>query len=214
MDLLNVAVARSIWNFDLAELNNKGRRLYPDVIELIRDHYDFEDELDNVKLEDRFTLLNGQYQAKHALISVSLRFFSDGISAETTSTTDDSDAFLSDVLGWLQAELGMNYHPGIIKTRGYHSELVVKSDLALGSVCEKLQRFAEHLSALSVFGKAESQELASVYFGASEKTMAAFTFERKAGAPFGEHKFYSRAPFSTAEHLKLLRKFETMMADS
>src|SRR5216684_2668536 len=109
MDLVNVAIARSIWLFDVAELNNHGRRLHPDVLDIIREHYDFDDEADPPKPEDKFKLLNGQYQASHALVNVSLQIFSDGMWAETTSNTNVSDAFLEDLLHWLKSELHMNY---------------------------------------------------------------------------------------------------------
>jgi hypothetical protein len=211
MDLINVATARSMWTFDIVELNNQGRRLYPDVLGLIREHYDFDDEEDPPKPENKFKLLNGAYQAKRGLVNISLQVFNDGIWAETTSNTEDSDAFLEDLLSWLKSELGMNYHPRLVKIKGNISELVVHSDVALGAVCRKFKLFADRLSTVSLYQKIEHQELAAVFFGASEKSVSSFTFERKAATPFEESKFYCRAPLATDLHFELLKEFEGIL---
>jgi hypothetical protein len=213
MELISIAVARSTWNLDIAELNCKGMRLYPDVMDRIREHYDFDEEEDPPKGEDRFKLANGRHQIPQGDIVaiIALQFFADGISAETRAHTDASDAFLEDLFGWLKSDLGMYYHKNLIRQKTYQSELSVRSNVALGAVCEKLQRFAERLSTVSLFGKTEQQELASIYFGASGGTFSSFSFERKATTPFRENRFYCRAPLTTTEHFRLLQEFENII---
>ena len=121
--------------------------------------------------------------------------------------------FLEDLFGWLKTDLGLNYHGALIKQKGYQSELVVRSNVALGKVSGKFLRFAEQLSTIPLFGKVEPQELVAIYFGASEKSASSFTVERKAATPFQENKYYCRAPLPTTQHLALLKEFEAVMAD-
>lgn len=213
MELINVAVARSLWHFGVEELNRKGIRVYPNVVERIRERYDFDEEDESAKPEDRFKLKNGAFKGSHGEeVPIRLEIYNDGLLAETISTTEDSDAFLEDLLTWLNTEFGMNYYPSLVRKKGYQSEVVIRSDVPLGSVCDKLKRFAERLSTIPLFETIEPQELVSLYFGATLKTQASFTFERRSAAPFDERKFYCRAPLSTSQHLDLIRDFESIMS--
>jgi len=40
-----------------------------------------------------------------------------------------------------------------------------------------------------------------------------FYIERKLGAPFPENKYWSKSPFTTADHLRVLQEMEQMMAE-
>ena len=59
MDLINVAIARATWTFDIAELNSPGLRIYPDIITELRHHYEFDPEPSPPTLESRWKLLKG-----------------------------------------------------------------------------------------------------------------------------------------------------------
>ena len=213
MELVNVAVARAIAILDLAELNNRGLRVYPDLLDSIRKKYDFDKEADPAKLENRYKLFNGFYSTNHGKVTVGLQLYSDGVWAETNTNTTDSEAFLNDLLNWSKTELGMNYSPGMIKSKGYQSELVIRSNIVLTTVCDGLSKFAKRLASVPFNGRAKRQELVTVSFGADGDPSANFTFDRRTGAPFAENKFYCRAPLPTDEHFRLLQEFEALFLE-
>src|SRR5438874_7481889 len=70
MQLLNVITARSVWLFDIAELNPRGKALFPDLFEWLKEAYDFQkvpSSLTDVDDTKAFVFSNGQYQAKEEI---------------------------------------------------------------------------------------------------------------------------------------------------
>src|SRR5437773_3334627 len=90
--------------------------------------------------------------------------------------------------------------------------MVVHSLIDLG-VCDKLRMFAEHLSTLPLFGEPGKEHLVStIGFGSDGKSQVSFSFDRRAGVPFSENRYYTRAALPTADHQGVLDKFEQMLS--
>ena len=206
MPLAKVQLARSIWLFDVSELNPFGANFEP-LYNVIIQRYGF---TGLPKPEDAVTgsskYGSGKFLFGEQIIDVSLEIHSDGLIADTRHSTDASDIFLQDLLTLTGDHFHVKYPPRMAKKRAYRSELIVYADRGMEGLCEKLDRFAKILSSLT----SSKQELNAVVFG-SESKNSAFTFERKINAPFEENRFYSAALMPSGDHLALLYKFEDLL---
>jgi len=214
MNLINVAVARSVWLFALDELNRGGVRLYPTVADAVIERYDFDEIKEGEYAPEKgLHLKNGSFHgSNNREIMVNLQIYNDGIVAETISSTADTDSFIQDLLKWASAEFGMNYHPGLVRQQIYHSELIVNADVDLDSICEKLRSFSELLSALPFFGQSQKQATSAIMFGSDGKPEPSFSFERRRGVPYADNRYFTRAALPTDDHLKLLEQFDRVMS--
>src|SRR5213595_820534 len=110
MNILYVGLARTLWLFDLALLNPKGRSL-KDVIEEVAKRYKFaqapKNELD---FDDQRSLSfkGGTFVGQRKVpLLVGLNIYSDGLVADTMSSTDESTEFLNDLAKWLNDTYGL-----------------------------------------------------------------------------------------------------------
>jgi len=214
MELLNVIAARSVWLFDIAELNPRGKALFPDLFDWLKDSYNFQkvpSSLTDVDDTKAFVFSTGQYQAKEEIfVGVELKIYNDGLIANTQSSTRDTDRFLEDVLISASAEFSLNFRPEMIQKKLYVSELNVFSQKNF--VHPGLEKFGTKISqATSSNGHVEF-EFGGVSFWPRQSfpplPVSAFHFERKLNTDRDHQKYFSRAPLQTDIHLQLLADFE------
>jgi len=215
MELLSVIRARAIWLFDINDLNPRGKRIAPEMLEWLKECYSFSkvpssiDDLDETKA---LAFLNGSFQIiPENTISVDLRVYNDGVVADSRSSTKDSDKFIDEVLRSATKQFDLVYSPEMIRKRLYLSELNVRCKSTLQRLNPKLKAFGDKISPL-VNGDVE---LCSIAFWAEQKTTAPFSlfrFERKLNAAFSEHRYFAAAPLQTDDHLKLLDELESILA--
>src|SRR5580704_17868259 len=102
MQLLSVGLARSIWLFDINELNPTGKSIFPDILAWLGEEYCFQTfpraiaEIDKEK--KGYLFKTGEFQTGADTINVNLSIFGDGIVAETWASTGKGDSFLEDIL--------------------------------------------------------------------------------------------------------------------
>jgi len=78
MELVSVATAKVAWLFDIAELNPRGKSIFPEILEWLEEEYHFEKapksatDLDETKA---FAFSRGKFQAGDEILLMSnLRF--------------------------------------------------------------------------------------------------------------------------------------------
>jgi len=222
MELLSVGIARCLWFIDTRELNPRGREFQTGLFSALAEKYDFskapydeDDKTPNIKESPGYKFIDGTYSNPAGVeIMVNLTIFDDGLLAETRSSTDDSDAFLNEIVQMAVDEFGLVFKPEMILKKGYISELYVSPSRALSDLNRKLNQIAERLTALmSVSDCAAKYELAGVLFNSDPglKEPGPFRFERKIDTPFSKNKFYSFAPLPTNTHLELLEDLEHIL---
>jgi len=220
VDVLNVVTARSIWLFDIAELNPSGRSLFPDVFEWLKGLYEFEKVPSSVTDVDEtkgLVFSRGRYEIKdkpmNIDVDVELKIYHDGMVANSQSSTKYTDAFLEDTLTSLSVEFGMRYGSEMIKRKLYVSELNVKSNKSLRGINPELEHFAEGIRQLLPAKQSVEFEFGGVSFWPRQTLpptpMVAFHIERKANTDQSEQKYFSRAPLQTDDHIVLLNEFES-----
>lgn len=222
MELISVQRARSMWFFDSYELNPRGKDIGSDLLDWLKDAYQFTkspsspSDLDETK---GLVFTGGQFQAREEIfLAIELRIYNDGVIADTRSSTDDTDLFLADVFQSAAKEFSLPYRHEIIRKKMYVSELNVRTDRKLTTINPRLTEFASKLSELqgmrSLPGTTSLVELCGLSFwadGAPNPTVQSFRFERKHGTGFSEDRYYSIAPLRTTNHLKMLEDLETIL---
>ncbi len=214
MELLNVVTARAVWLFDVNELNPRGKSFFSELLDWLKDEYHFEVSPSSVTDLDKDTkalsFLRGSFQAGDEIfVDVNLKIYTDGLVADTWSSTRHSEAFLADALKSASEEFHLAYKPEAVRMKNYLSEINVYSEMNLATVNPKLAEFSERISRLVN----HEFEFAGLAFWPRQQTfpprdIASFNLERKLKTDRDEHKYFSRAPIHTDDHLHLLEEIE------
>ena len=100
MKLLSVALARTAWTFDVAEINPRGKNIFSDLVPELIARYNFKkapEEGGDFTKGMIFAL--GTFENRnHDDVQIGLTIWGDGIAADTYSSTEDSDEFLEGVI--------------------------------------------------------------------------------------------------------------------
>lgn len=214
MEILSVLRARSIWLLDLNDLNPRGKALGSELIDWLKSAYHFEkipsSPTDFEQDTKALYFGGGEFQVREEIfIAVELRIYNDGLVADTRSSTEDTDLFLTDVLETAAKEFSLPYKTDVIRKKLYLSELAVRTDKSLAVLNPKLAEFAEELSAIT----RSPVEFSGIgFWSESEPAKSAFRFERKWASEFAENRYYSRAPLSTVKHHAMLDRLEALIA--
>lgn len=210
MELSKIITARSIWLFDIDELNPRGRRVEP-IFEALKARYRFVEAAPDEK-KSGYIFKKGIFGSGQAELDIdSLDIYKDGVVLNTRSDTIRSDAVLEDAFSWLWSEHGLGSESFSAKPkRLYVSELVVHCpgvnlDKGLGILLTLKESIAKATGA-----PAPQIESQAVVFGSSDRRNL-FTFERRVGEPFSTEKYFSSASMRTADHLELLAKVTSLL---
>jgi hypothetical protein len=212
MKLISVVLARSVLLFDLGEFNPKGLNLWP-VCEWLIERYRFSaypKNLLDLNPEKALAFKAGSFNnSKGENILVSLAIYNNGIVADASSSTDDSDEFLRQVAAGIEKDFGLIVPPNA--GRSYVSQLEVGApEFSLSAFNPDLASFADSLSATvaTVDGKPRKFDFGALQFWTEDVNPATspayFRFERKLGLPFSSNHYFSQAALETQDHLEFL----------
>jgi hypothetical protein len=219
MQLLSVGLARSIWLFDVNELNPTGKSFFPDVLTWLGERYGFQTfpksigEVDSEK--KGYIFKNGNFKSGETQIMANFSFFNDGLVAETWASTEKTDAFLEDLLRAVATRYGLIYTESTVRTKQYVSEVNVRLSNSLSNLNPEIVRFGATLNRMFSRHHLPEFQMTGIIFApdtsATSYKPPGFLLERKVGAPFGESRFWSKAPFTTKDHLAALQEFENIL---
>lgn len=214
MELLNIVTARSVWLFDTAQLNPRGKAIFPELFGWLKDAYSFQKVPTSITALDEtkgLAFSGGQYQVREEIfVDVELKIYNDGLVANTRSSTRDSDRFLEDVLISGSNEFSINYRQQMVQRKLHLSELNAFS--AKNFVHPTLEAFSDKVAKATEADGRINFEFAGVSFWPRQSypplTIAGFAIERRATTDREQHNYFSRAPIHTDDHLQLLNDFE------
>lgn len=222
MDLLSVNLARSVWLFNIDELNPHGKNILADLVDWLKETYHFEkgpDSLDALNENKGLVLLNGEFQVRPEIfVQTNLTIFLDGIVAETRSSTSDTDAFVADALELATKEFSLTRRSDLIRQKLYVSELWMYCDRHLRELNPGLSQIAARIVDLIGSENKPHYEPASMEFWSDpegpQPARPPFIFQRKNQAFFKENRYWSRAPLQTHDHLEILNDLEKLLSRS
>ena len=220
MQVLSVGLARSVWLFDLNELNPKGKSIFPDALLWLGDKYAFEHfpksnaDVDTEK--KGFVFKTGEFKTDEGPVSINLSIHTDGMIAETWASTEKGDQFLDEILSSAASKYGLPFSPQMIRKKLYVSEVRVRLDGDFSKLGQNFMQFCNSLN--RVFGRHNLPpfEMTGIVFSPDTSEISykppGFMVERKTGVPFGDNCFWSKSPFTTKDHLAALEEFEKLLA--
>lgn len=219
MDIINVVTARSVWLFDLAEMNPQGKKLRPGLLTWLQNKYGFERiPSSTIDVDETKALVfsRGVFKNKEVVeIQIELKAYEDGLIANSISSTRDTDAFLEDVLQSSSKDYELIYRPEMIRRKLYISEVNFRSDKYLSNLNRKLSEFAAKISALIPGDPKPPFELGGLHFWPSQTVpdykILRFIIERKLNTLPSENKYFSSAPLPTDDHINMLNEFEEIL---
>jgi hypothetical protein len=224
MQILNVGLAKSIWLFDINDLNPTGKMIFPEILTWIGERYSFqtypkiisevqEDNANKANNEAKgFIFKTGVFKSDDDPVTVNLAIHTDGVVAESWASTEKSDQFLGEVLGLAATKFKLKFSSEIIRKKLYVSELNVRIDPPLANIGPKISRFSKFVTGLFEQHDLPPFEMTAIGFSPDTSSASykapSFVIERKVGAPFTEKRYWSKAPFPTRDHLAALAAFE------
>jgi hypothetical protein len=218
MELLGVFKAQAVWLFDANDLNPRGKYIFPDLIDWLRKTYQFQQtpkSPNDVDESKGLAFKQGAFRLGADLVTVEFTLYTDGVIANTYSSTQATDLFIEDVIKGARQEFGLKYAPNLVRSKTYLSEVTVRLDASFSKINPKLSAFADKVSKAHEYPGVGSFEIGGISFwtdnSKSVLKMAPFTIERKVNAPFSENRYFSRASLNTEVHLKLVTEFESMI---
>jgi hypothetical protein len=214
MQLLNVNRAQAVWLFDVNDLNPRGKFFLPELLEWLKETYNFQQSPKSVNDLDEtkgLTFKQGAFHMGDDLLTVEVAIYNDGLIANTYSSTHATDVFLQNLLYRASSEFELNYNETIIRSKTHLSELTVQREEPLAKLNPNLAKFADLISQAHGY----KFEVGGISFwpdvSGSALKPAPFQIERRLNAPFSENRFYTKAPLHTDKHLELLEVFDQLL---
>lgn len=202
------------------DLNPRGKSSEKNALLEIGKKYDFSigpNAADLVVAREKnqpIKYFQGSFKPKKGdAVGVDLLIYRDGIVADTRSSTDDSNAFVDDLLTWASSEFGLLPHAEVVRNKYFVSDVHVTSDHFLSVLNPKLVNFAKTITGGAKIPGADF-ELGAIGFWPDQNLPyqpIPFRFERAQGFPFSDMRYYSQAPLETDVHLSLLEKLEALL---
>ncbi len=220
MKVLGTTLARAIWVIDMQQLNPTGRSLL-DLFHAIAKRYRFSrfpQHLLDYNKDSALEFNSGTFlKSPTEDFRVGLTIYTNGITGDSLSSTDESEAFLQDMAQWAVKEHNVPFDQNSILRKSYLSQLEVKFEGELPLANPKLKflpsRIAEQ--AVQLDGKPVPYAFGGITAWpenvGKEGALQPFRLERKYGVPFADNAYFSLATLRTQDHIATLREIEAAL---
>jgi hypothetical protein len=213
MKLLTVGLARVIWFMDVNELNPNGRDLFKHLFPALIDRYKFKTyPSPGQDFKEGMKFTGGEFiKADGTVIALNVTVYTDGISADTFSSTADSEYFLREALDDLPG-LGFAFDKEMIRRKSYNSQLTVRCSGRLEYLNPRILEFASKISSAS---DSIRFDVSAIELWPDQTILnkpVNFSFQRKAGDPWNGDRYWSQAGVPTDTHLELLKELEAILS--
>lgn len=223
MKIINYEGGRVTWLFPIEEFGKLGGVIIHSLVAAIVARYNFQTSPpsllpEQVNVGMKFGL--GQFKFKGELVHIGeFGIYSDGIAAGAAKT-DRAEAFLEDMVAWLQREFDFRNITTPIKKIS-SSNLVFEFDFPIEKVLNPKQQLSSIVSKAlgEMHGINRVAVLTRLDFQLDrpieERTNnpIRFTLELRNGAAPGQNRYFSSAPISTDEHEAALIEIEASLAN-
>jgi hypothetical protein len=219
MKLISVDLARATWLFPVEEIIPLGGANGPAIVQAIASKYDFAQAPTNPTREDidknGLKFAAGQFEYENEPINVGeFIVYNDGIMTSSTST-ENSEAFLDDVSDFLRDDFGFRPIVSNVK-RIFLSSVVVEFATSISSALKAFETLSNIVGAKlnAIDGTNYPVELARIDFDLNKDPefrppfVPRFSIEKRINTPSSLRRYISGAPIRTRDHLALLDQIE------
>jgi hypothetical protein len=165
----------------------------------------------------------GQFQnGAQPLVITDFAIYTDGLAA-VAEKTEWAELFLEDVISWVKAECGFREITSGVR-RLYSSSVVVDFENSPSNLVRQFKQIADFISdrTITIASSRKQMDFARLDFEIDKRTLASegqvaiskFILERRAGVAFGQERYFSAAPMTTADHLLTLEEIERIAASA
>jgi len=213
MKLLSVGLARAFWFMDVNELNPHGQDLFTHLFPSFVGDYKFKTyPAPGQDFKDGMKFIGGEFvKDDGTVIGLNVTVYTNGISADTFSSTKDSEDFLKEALDELP-QIGFAFDEEMVQRREYNSQVTVKFSGRLEYLNPRLLEFANILSSVSGGIKFDTSAIELWPDQTILNKPVNFSFQRKSGDPSDSDRYWSQAGVPTDVHLKLLQQLEVILS--
>lgn len=203
---------------DIHDLNPKGTVFLPELAHELVQKYKFLKSPQ--KLEDFDEQKGVEFGAGKAGDTVidRLTVWNSALLLITAASTTESKRILEEMLQSAKDKFGAAYAPEIVKKWLYVNSFTFYSDVdfdsAINPALHKLyDKLSQQVSEMHHFKfKYQFTGLTSDFDKSVAKTtLASFTLQRRAETAFTENKYFTEAPLSTEQHIKLIEELEAAL---
>lgn len=220
MKLIAVEMGRVAMLFPVEEIRPTGGLNVSELVGLLVERYGFQFLPDLSRPWEEmqksvFKFNSGVFKVNNKQKNIlEFTIYNDGIVANTSST-EDSEKFLEDMLGWAKDA----FHIREITTKPtfyYSSQIIVEFDIDMNALLSQFK----HISDLygkelkTLYNVQQLPELSRLAINCDRTKLPItvlgtdFVMERRLNQPYEDKRFFCEAPLPTAQHLQLLRDIE------
>jgi hypothetical protein len=167
-------------------------------------------ELKDFNATEGITFYHGYFQNR--IVIDRFQVFTSGFLAEAKVDTDELDAFLDDIIQWLQQQGGAQIEQDPKASRFYTSQMEVQSDVLLENAFGEFRGLGHEIAnLLRGYNQATPDySMTGFMLGPGPGATWSFRFERREGQAPGV--YFSTAPLRTRDHIPLLNSLETVLS--
>jgi hypothetical protein len=214
VELVAINLARVAAFLEILALDPKGQTTAPEGLRSFAERYSF------VKFPQTAAEMDFQKGVQFAAgrfkdIAIDqVQLYNNGIAIDTRSSTDSSLRILQDILEFTKVRTGASVAP---VREHFISHIAFRSTLKLALLNPILQPIADRLAEQSSKQLNHPIVFEPTLFTIGPDTSqikiapAIFSIERRIETPFNENTYFSVAPLSTADHLKLIAEVEAAL---
>jgi hypothetical protein len=146
-----------------------------------------------------------------------LIIYSNAVELTAQTTTEGNEQILEEMLIWATS-LGLQYTKNDQRFRWPTSELTFTSDISLDALHPAVRALGDELSRIVTqsFRMPALYQTTAVALNLDDMNLkippGPFRLERRQGIPFTENMYYSIAPLTTNDHVRVLEQFEAALA--
>jgi len=214
MELVSITLARVAALVQFQEWDPFGKALSLEAIATINRRYSFTKsptKLEDLDPQKGIELVEGRLGD----IRIDrLNVYLNGIVIDTRSSTENSEKVLTDILALAHEVFGATIKP---VRQSFASQFIFRSDMRLAALNPVLPKIAGVLSERASadlkhpFSFEPTAILFNVDTSQTKTPPVLLTIERRAEIPFAENTYFSSAPLRTAEHIEIVKEFETSL---
>lgn len=149
-----------------------------------------------------------------------LQVYNDGVIVAAPAETSVNEAFLDDLYGYVTDQFGMEPVYGSVEKRLYESAIIVELSTDMDAQLSAFSSVRQQLSDMVSGYGAENLDFSGtrIDFNVDYRLPLVrrpinFTLDRRVGEPYSANRWYAMAPLKTADHIKLLSKWDASRAN-
>jgi len=214
MKLNGILLARYFAFIDILELNPRGKAYFPNLVKAAVERYRFAKFPQKIEEFDEVKGISFEGGRSDSFNILKVVVHDHAIYVDTSSSTEDSEGLLHEMLSWLAKDHGLIFDGSMISRCTYVSQLAFSSDSLGKAFSPAVLKLADKLSKrVPAYYRQELEYKPSAFLLSYDplSTKAGpsnFSIERRADSLYVDNKFFSSAPLPTQEHIAALEEME------